>query len=208
MNHPTDVDYIKKMVPNISDEIVEKQKSLQSGTCLGFGSAFRIPLIVKLKMPNPMPMSGNCDVVRIWDGHSSEQTENTEIKNIENKQNQNPSTINNIASTGIKVENNIENEESKITNMPTQNSTNVGIPEIDSSALGITSNDVTLANNEQINSIPTIPEEEHKETFNIGIDNTNNISNQSINNLNKSVQDKTTSITPIPEININNTETL
>ena len=208
MNHPTDVDYIKKMVPNISDEIVEKQKSLQSGTCLGFGSAFRIPLIVKLKMPNPMPMSGNCDVVRIWDGHSSEQTENTEIKNIENKQNQNPSTINNIASTSIKVENNIENEESKITNMPTQNSTNVGIPEIDSSALGITSNDVTLANNEQINSIPTIPEEEHKETFNIGIDNTNNISNQSINNLNKSVQDKTTSITPIPEININNTETL
>ena len=70
MNHPTDVDYIKKMVPNISDEIVDKQKSLQSGTCLAFGSAFKIPLIVKLKMPNPMPMSGNCDVVRIWDGHS------------------------------------------------------------------------------------------------------------------------------------------
>ena len=34
MNHPTDVDYIKKMVPNISEEIVEKQKSLQAGTCL------------------------------------------------------------------------------------------------------------------------------------------------------------------------------
>ena len=32
MNHPTDVDYIRKMVPNISDEIVEKQKTLQSGT--------------------------------------------------------------------------------------------------------------------------------------------------------------------------------
>ena len=68
MNHPTDVDYIRKMVPNISDEIIEKQKSLQPGTCLGFGMAFKIPLIVKLKMPNPEPKSGNCDVVNIWSG--------------------------------------------------------------------------------------------------------------------------------------------
>ena len=56
------------MVPNISDEIVEKQKTLQSGTCLGFGMAFTIPLIVKLRMPEPEPRSGNCDVVNIWNG--------------------------------------------------------------------------------------------------------------------------------------------
>lgn len=68
MNHPTDVEYIRKMVPNISDEIIEKQKTLQSGTCLGFGMAFTIPLIVKLKMPDPEPKSGNCDVVNIWNG--------------------------------------------------------------------------------------------------------------------------------------------
>ena len=68
MNHPVDVEYIRKMVPNISDEIVEKQKSLQSGTCLGFGTAFRIPLIVKMEMPNPAPWSGNVDVVNIWNG--------------------------------------------------------------------------------------------------------------------------------------------
>ena len=70
MNHPADVEYIRKMVPNISDEIVEKQKTLQSGTCLAFGMAFTIPLIVRLKMPNPEPKSGNCDVVRIWDGNA------------------------------------------------------------------------------------------------------------------------------------------
>ena len=69
MNHPVDVDYIRKMVPNISDEIVEKQKTLQAGTCLGFGMAFKIPLIVKLKMPDPEPKSGNCDVVKIWNGN-------------------------------------------------------------------------------------------------------------------------------------------
>ena len=68
INHPVDVDYIRKMVPNITDEIVEKQKSLQAGTCLGFGLGFKIPLIVKMKMPNPSPLSSNCDVVSIWGG--------------------------------------------------------------------------------------------------------------------------------------------
>ena len=83
MNHPVDVEYIRKMVPNISDEIVEKQKTLQSGTCLGFGMAFKIPLIVKLKMPDPQPSSGNCDVVKIWNGKQNmdfkipEKTNNT-----------------------------------------------------------------------------------------------------------------------------------
>lgn len=76
MNHPTDVDYIRKMVPNISDEIVEKQKTLQAGTCLGFGMAFKIPLICKLEMPNPAPWSGNCDVVAVWNGNGSSRPSN------------------------------------------------------------------------------------------------------------------------------------
>ena len=77
MNHPTDVDYIRKMVPNISDEIVEKQKTLQAGTCLGFGMAFKIPLICKLQMPDPAPWSGNCDVVTIWNGNGNGAPRNT-----------------------------------------------------------------------------------------------------------------------------------
>ena len=72
MSHPVDVEYIRKMVPNISEEIVEKQKTLQSGTCLGFGTAFRIPLIVKMEMPDPAPWSGNCNVVKLWNGNGSE----------------------------------------------------------------------------------------------------------------------------------------
>ncbi len=70
INHPMDVDYIKKMVPNISEEIVEKQKSLQSGTCLAFGGAFQIPLIVKMEMPSPAPSSGNCNVATTWNGNT------------------------------------------------------------------------------------------------------------------------------------------
>ncbi len=77
MNHPVDVDYIRKMVPNISDEIVEKQKTLQSGTCLGFGMAFKIPLIIKMEMPDPAPWSGNCDVVKIWNGKESSNLSNS-----------------------------------------------------------------------------------------------------------------------------------
>jgi DNA helicase HerA-like ATPase len=87
MNHPTDVDYIRKMVPNISDEIVEKQKTLQAGTCLAFGMAFKIPLIVKLEMPNPMPWSGNCDVVTIWNGNKTKASvQNTMIADMTEQQ--------------------------------------------------------------------------------------------------------------------------
>ena len=66
MNHPRDLEYIEKMLPNISAEIVEKQKSLQPGTCVAFGKAFKIPMIIKMEMPNPEPSSSNCDVVNTW----------------------------------------------------------------------------------------------------------------------------------------------
>ena len=65
-NHPRDEEYIKKMIPNINTDVVDKQKSLQSGTCLAFGSAFKIPVIVKLDMPNPAPRSANSDIIRYW----------------------------------------------------------------------------------------------------------------------------------------------
>ncbi len=66
MNHPRDLDYIAKMLPNINQEIIEKQKSLQPGTCVGFGKAFRIPIIIKMDPPNPPPHSSNCDVEARW----------------------------------------------------------------------------------------------------------------------------------------------
>lgn len=66
INNPMDSEYIRQMVPNISAEVIEKQKTLQSGTCLGFGSAFKIPVIVKLQMPDPSPLSSNSDVIKFW----------------------------------------------------------------------------------------------------------------------------------------------
>lgn len=66
MQHPRDVSFIRQMVPFITDEIVEKMKGLQPGTCVVFGSAFKLPTIVKMEMPYPQPMSQNVDVSRLW----------------------------------------------------------------------------------------------------------------------------------------------
>lgn len=66
MTHPLDIKYIGEMLPNISQDILDKQKVLQPGTCVCFGGAFKIPMIVKMQMPNPMPYSSNCDVSNCW----------------------------------------------------------------------------------------------------------------------------------------------
>lgn len=66
MTHPLDIKYIEEMLPNMSSDIIEKQKVLQPGTCVAFGTAFKIPMIVKMEMPNPMPYSSNCNVSGCW----------------------------------------------------------------------------------------------------------------------------------------------
>ena len=66
MTHPKDIEYIKTMLPNISADVVEKQKILQPGNCVGFGSAFKLPMIVKLEMPSPAPYSSSCNVSECW----------------------------------------------------------------------------------------------------------------------------------------------
>ena len=66
INHPSDLEYIEKMVPNISSDVIEKQKSLQSGTCVAFGKMMKIPMIVKLPLPDPTPMSSNASIFNKW----------------------------------------------------------------------------------------------------------------------------------------------
>ena len=66
MLHPRDVSYIKEMVPNITNEIVKRLRILQPGTCIAFGSAFKVPVVVKLDVPNPAPESSSCDISGTW----------------------------------------------------------------------------------------------------------------------------------------------
>ena len=71
MTHPKDIEYIRTMLPNISQDVIEKQKVLQPGNCVGFGGAFKLPMIIKLEMPNPMPYSTNCNVNERWKIHAN-----------------------------------------------------------------------------------------------------------------------------------------
>ena len=64
--HPRDIEYITQMVPYITDEIIAKQKSLQPGYCLGFGSAFKVPIIIRVDLPNPVPNSDNVNIMKEW----------------------------------------------------------------------------------------------------------------------------------------------
>ena len=66
ITHPSDLEYIRKMVPNISADVIEKQKSLQSGTCVAFGKMMKIPMIVKMQIPNPEPHSSNASIYNKW----------------------------------------------------------------------------------------------------------------------------------------------
>lgn len=66
MTHPLDLEYIGKMLPNMSSDVLEKLNALQPGTCVAFGSAFKIPMIIRFDMPNPEPYSANADVLARW----------------------------------------------------------------------------------------------------------------------------------------------
>ena len=66
INHPADLEYISKSVPNMSEDVVEKQKTLQAGTCVAFGRIFKIPMIVKMERADPPPTSANCEIYNNW----------------------------------------------------------------------------------------------------------------------------------------------
>lgn len=66
MINPTDIEYIRKIIPNITEEMLGKIKALQPGYSLMFGSAFKVPLVVKFDLPNPRPNSANISIKNTW----------------------------------------------------------------------------------------------------------------------------------------------
>ncbi len=66
MLHPRDIQYIRDMVPNITSEIVKRLRTLQPGTCIGFGNAFHVPILIQMDKPNPTPSSSSCDISANW----------------------------------------------------------------------------------------------------------------------------------------------
>ena len=66
ITHPNDLDYIKKMIPYMTDEVCKEIQSLPPGYCYVFGTAFKLPMIVYLEKPNPTPISNNVDIQKVW----------------------------------------------------------------------------------------------------------------------------------------------
>ena len=116
MTHPKDIKYIEEMLPNISADVIEKMKVLQPGNCVAFGSAFKIPMICKLEMPDPMPYSTNCNVSACWE-------ENT---NVSPQIASNP-IANNYVTEGVateQIENDISSSNESINSNPVNNNGN------------------------------------------------------------------------------------
>ncbi len=89
MTHPKDIKYIEEMLPNISADVIAKQKTLQPGSCVSFGGAFKIPMIVKLDLPDPLPYSSNCNVSACWNIKKEEPSVQSEPETINNASLQN-----------------------------------------------------------------------------------------------------------------------
>ena len=66
MFHPSDLDIIKEITHSISENDLEKIKSLGPGSALCFGTAFNMPEFTKIDPPNPYPNSSNAQIEGEW----------------------------------------------------------------------------------------------------------------------------------------------
>ncbi len=64
--HPEDLKIVVSMSSNLTPQEIEKLKTLRPGTALVFGSAFRVPLLTRLNLPDPLPKSTNVNLESIW----------------------------------------------------------------------------------------------------------------------------------------------
>ena len=94
--HPVDLKYIKEMIPNISSEVVLQLKNLKPGNCIAFGSAFKVPTVMYIDLPDPRPLSNNVDLEAVWYGKKTNtasmdtpQIDQNSVANIMQQQVQN-----------------------------------------------------------------------------------------------------------------------
>ncbi len=64
--HPKDFEIVKSISTNVTEESLEKLKTLNPGTCMVFGTGFKIPLLVSLELPTPTPVSTSININELW----------------------------------------------------------------------------------------------------------------------------------------------
>lgn len=71
MFHPKDLQFIKDIISSADITVTNKIKTLHPGSCIMFGTAFKLPTIAILDKPNPEPLSQNCDINKTWYIHNN-----------------------------------------------------------------------------------------------------------------------------------------
>ncbi len=66
MFHPNDLVFVTSVLPNVSGNMISKLKTFHSGTCIAYGNAFKMPVIVNVDQPDPEPLSQNVDISKVW----------------------------------------------------------------------------------------------------------------------------------------------
>lgn len=64
--HPKDFEIVKGISTNVTEESLEKLKTLNPGSSMVFGTGFKIPLLVKMELPTPMPESTSLKLNELW----------------------------------------------------------------------------------------------------------------------------------------------
>ncbi|MDE6142082.1 MAG: DUF87 domain-containing protein [Bacilli bacterium] len=64
--YPEDLNIVRGISSNVTDETIEKIKTLHPGMGLVFGTAFKVPLLVNFPLPNPMPISTSLRIDEVW----------------------------------------------------------------------------------------------------------------------------------------------
>jgi len=66
MFNPKDIVFVKAILPSISSNFIDKMNTFHPGTCIAYGSAFKMPVIINIDEPNPGPSSQNVDISKAW----------------------------------------------------------------------------------------------------------------------------------------------
>jgi len=66
VQNPDDLSYISRMVPYISEGIIDRLTYLQTGHALVFGTAINIPTLTKFEKANPQTDSQNAKISKKW----------------------------------------------------------------------------------------------------------------------------------------------
>ncbi len=61
-----DLAIIKDALSDAGSLVLNKVKQLSPGNCILFGNAFKMPIITVVDLPNPTPLSDNCNINNTW----------------------------------------------------------------------------------------------------------------------------------------------